>query len=55
VNSIAKLRGYMVERTETRTGPLDALSAQQLEAMVRFAEVLQEKQKVIDVRPEGEA
>jgi hypothetical protein len=26
-NSTAKLRGHMVERTETRTGPLDALRA----------------------------
>jgi hypothetical protein len=45
VTEIARLCGYMVERTETRTGPLDALSVQQLKAMVRFAEIIQEKTK----------
>jgi hypothetical protein len=38
LSALAKLKGYMVDRTETRTGPLDALSAEQLRAMISYAE-----------------
>jgi hypothetical protein len=36
LDSISKLEGFMIERTEVRQGPLDTLSAEQLQAMIEF-------------------
>jgi hypothetical protein len=49
LSAVAKLKGYLVDRTEVRQSPLGALSAEQLQAMVGFAASL--SVKVIDVEP----
>lgn len=41
LDSIAKLEGYMIDRVETRTGPLDQMSAADLQMMIEFAQAAQ--------------
>jgi hypothetical protein len=36
VEALAKLEGYMIDRTEIRSGPLDGLSASQLQTLIAF-------------------
>lgn len=49
LSAVAKLKGYLVDRTEVRQGPLDALSAEQLQAMIEFAEM---QKRAITVEPD---